>query len=143
MKARSRNGGLIAILVLVVYCYLENMARISIEVSPDQPLESYLFGGLFARYNKDKILKPFPSYNEYRKRLNLTTVEIWQSIKSNCRDGFITLGIKSMHFFVSKLMQFRHSLSIPTPIHRSWPSRVIFWVILTRSVSSMANDTTI
>ncbi|ESQ29604.1 hypothetical protein EUTSA_v10023749mg [Eutrema salsugineum] len=142
MKARSRNGVLIAILVLVVYCFLDNMAGIWIEVSPNEPVESSFHGRFFALCNKDhKMLKSFPSYNEYHKRLNLPTVQFWQTIRSRCRDGFITLSIKSMHFFVSKLMQFRYSMSLPTPINRSWPSRIIFWVTLTRLVSSMANDT--
>ncbi|XP_010511101.1 PREDICTED: uncharacterized protein LOC104787259 [Camelina sativa] len=141
MKAKSRNGGLFAMMVLVVYCFFENMARISVEVSPSEPVGSYLPGSLFALYNKDKMLKPFPSHNEYLKRFNLASVDAWQTVRSSCRDGFITLSIKAMHFFVSKLMQFRYSISTAIPTSRSGTSRIIFWVTLTRSVSSMANDT--
>ncbi|CAA7050397.1 unnamed protein product [Microthlaspi erraticum] len=141
MKAKSSKGGLVAIFVLVVYCYLKYMAEISMEVSPYEPVGSYVRGGFFALHNKDQMLKTFPSYSQYHKRLNLATVEIWQKLRSKCRDGFITLSIKSMHFFVSKLVQFRYSISVPAPVNRSWPSRIVFWVTLTRSVSSMANDT--
>ncbi|VVA94147.1 unnamed protein product [Arabis nemorensis] len=158
MNARSSKGGLITMLILVVYCFFKNMgepkfpqfdnlslfiiAEISIEVSPyKQHVGSNFPGAFFALHNKDKMLKSLTSYNEYHKRFNLATVEIWQTIRSRCRDGFINLSIKSMHFFVSKLMQFRYSISVPTPINRSWTSRIVFWVTLTRSVSSMANDT--
>uniref|UniRef100_A0A1J3F1K9 Uncharacterized protein n=1 Tax=Noccaea caerulescens TaxID=107243 RepID=A0A1J3F1K9_NOCCA len=139
MKAKSRKGGLVAIFVLFVYCYLKNLA--GMEVSPYEPVGSYVRGCFFDLHNKNKMLKSFPSYSEYHKRLNLATVEIWQKTRGSCRDCFITLSIKSMHFFVSKLMQFRYSLSTAAPTNRSWPSRIIFWVTLTRLVSSMANDT--
>ncbi|KAG7588348.1 hypothetical protein ISN44_As07g006790 [Arabidopsis suecica] len=140
MKARSSKGGLVAILAIVVYCFFENMDWNSIDVSPYEPVGSYFPGGFFALDNKDKMLKSFPSYNEYLKRFNLASVEIWQTVRSKSRDGFITLSIKSLHFFVSKFTQFRYSISTATPMSRSWTSRIIFWVTLTRSVSSMAND---
>ncbi|KAG7657819.1 hypothetical protein ISN44_As01g048510 [Arabidopsis suecica] len=143
MKARSSKGGLVAILALVVYCFFENMDGNSIDVSSYEPVGSYSTGGFFALENKDKMLKSFPSYNEYLKRFNLASVEIWQTVRRKCRDSFITLSIKSLYFFVSKFTQFRYSISTATPTSRSWTSRIIFWVTLTRSVSSMANDTTL
>lgn len=73
--------------------------------------------------------------------LHWDAVQVWQTIRSRCRDGFITLSIKSVHFFISKLMQYRYSISLVTPVYHSWTSRIIFWVTLTRSVSSMTNDT--
>ncbi|KAF8100509.1 hypothetical protein N665_0222s0008 [Sinapis alba] len=140
MKERSIKGGLIAILVLVFCCFFENMAGISIAVSPYEPVISYTSGSFFALHNKYEMLKSLPSYNEYHRRLNLATVQVWQTIRNRCRDCFITLSIKSMHFFISKLMQFRYSISLVTPVYHSWTSRIIFWVTLTRSVSSMTND---
>ncbi|KAL0718643.1 hypothetical protein Bca4012_067966 [Brassica carinata] len=141
MKERSRKGGLVTILVLVFCCFFENMAGISIAVSPYGPVTSYISGRFFALHNKYEMLKSLPSYNEYHRRLNRATVQVWQTIRNRCRDGFITLSIKSMHFFNSKLMQHRYSTSLVTPVYHSWTSRIIFWVTLTRSVSSMTNDT--
>ncbi|EOA33462.1 hypothetical protein CARUB_v10021116mg [Capsella rubella] len=145
MKAKSRHGGLVVMLVLVIVsCFIENMARSSTKVSSHEHVRSYLPRSVpFALYNKDKMLKSFPSYNEYRKRFNLASVDVWQTARSKSRDGFITLSIKSMHFFVSKFVQLRYSISTATPVSRSWTCRIIFWVTLTRSVSSMANDTTL
>ncbi|KAF2541731.1 hypothetical protein F2Q70_00036269, partial [Brassica cretica] len=126
---------------------------ISIAVSPYEPVTSYISGRFFVLHNKYEMLKSLPSYNEYHIRLNLATgffffkslhwdaVQVWQTIRSRCRDGFITLSIKSVHFFISKLMQYRYSISLVTPVYHSWTSRIIFWVTLTRSVSSMTNDT--
>ncbi|CDY69171.1 BnaCnng62220D, partial [Brassica napus] len=116
-------------------------AGISIAVSPYEPVTSYISGRFFVLHNKYEMLKSLPSYNEYHIRLNLATVQVWQTIRSRCRDGFITLSIKSVHFFISKLMQYRYSISLVTPVYHSWTSRIIFWVTLTRSVSSMTNDT--
>lgn len=53
------------------------------------------------------------------------------------RDGFITLTIKFLHFFVSKSLQFRF-VSIQESLS-SIPS-LLFWVAFTRSISSMGND---
>ncbi|KAL0856735.1 hypothetical protein Bca101_061889 [Brassica carinata] len=112
MKERSRKGGLVTILVLVFCCFFENMAGISIAVSPYGPVTSYISGRFFALHNKYEMLKSLPSYNEYHRRLNRATVQVWQTIRNRCRDGFITLSIKSMHFFNSKLMQHRYSTSL-------------------------------
>ncbi|CAN8244846.1 unnamed protein product [Cochlearia groenlandica] len=140
MKARSRKGSLVAILVVFVYCFFEYMSKCSMEVSLHEHVGSYINGGFFALDSNYNLLKSLPSTNEFHKRL--ATVEIWETvIRSKCRDGFIGLSIKSMHFFVSKLMQFKYSISVVTPTSRAWTSRIVFWVTLTRAVSSMANDT--
>ncbi|KAK1555402.1 hypothetical protein Q3G72_025859 [Acer saccharum] len=58
-------------------------------------------------------------------------------VTTSVRDGFITLTIKLLHFFVAKSLQSRvlsalqSASSIP-----SW----LFWVAFTRSVSSMSHD---
>ncbi|KAG2317049.1 hypothetical protein Bca52824_020171 [Brassica carinata] len=98
IKERSRKGGLVAILVLVFCCFFENMAGISIAVSPYEPVTGYISGRFFAFHNKYEMLKSLPSYDEYHRRLNLATVQVWQTIRNRCREGFITLSIKSIHF---------------------------------------------
>ncbi|VYS49403.1 unnamed protein product [Arabidopsis thaliana] len=83
MKARSSKGGLVAILALVVYCFFENMDGNSIDVPSYEPVGSYSTGCFFALENKDKMLKSFPSYNEYLKRFNLASVYAVQIFNIN------------------------------------------------------------
>ncbi|KAF8024741.1 hypothetical protein BT93_F1804 [Corymbia citriodora subsp. variegata] len=51
--------------------------------------------------------------------------------------GLFTLGIKSLHFFIAKLLQFRFASPLQ-PATSTMP--LVFWVALSRSISSMSMD---
>ncbi|KAB1203929.1 hypothetical protein CJ030_MR8G020730 [Morella rubra] len=64
-------------------------------------------------------------------------VQLQSNVARSFQDGSITLAIKFLHFSVSKGLQFRYvSPMQPAPSTIS----MMFWVALTRSVSSMSND---
>ncbi|PON89840.1 hypothetical protein TorRG33x02_143630 [Trema orientale] len=56
------------------------------------------------------------------------------NVARSIQDGLVTLGIKFLHFFVSRCLQFKYLSPIqPPPFSSSW----LFWVTFTRSGSSM------
>lgn len=60
------------------------------------------------------------------------------SVARSVQDGFVTLAVKFLHFFISKCLQFRY---LP-PLHLG-PSTLmslLFWVAFTRSISSMPDN---
>ncbi|XP_044511734.1 uncharacterized protein LOC123229821 [Mangifera indica] len=72
-----------------------------------------------------------------RGRFKGNLVQLYGAVTRMIRDGFITLTIKFLHFFVSKSLQFRF-VSIQESLS-SIPS-LLFWVAFTRSISSMGDD---
>ncbi|KAJ0086387.1 hypothetical protein Patl1_08674 [Pistacia atlantica] len=72
-----------------------------------------------------------------RGHFRQSLVQLSGTVTRMIRDGFITLTIKFLHFFVSKSLQIR-LLSILQSVS-SIPS-LLFWVAFTRSISSMSED---
>ncbi|RVX14320.1 hypothetical protein CK203_017148 [Vitis vinifera] len=64
-----------------------------------------------------------------------TFIQLHGNMARNIRNGFITFTTKSLHFFISKILQFRFS----APLHSApcTTSRLLFWVGFTRSIGSM------
>ncbi|XWS23993.1 hypothetical protein CRYUN_Cryun28dG0062900 [Craigia yunnanensis] len=55
----------------------------------------------------------------------------------NFQDGFVTLTVKFLHFFISRCLQFRYLPALfPAPSTMS----LSFWVAFTRSISSMPDN---
>ncbi|MBA0693547.1 hypothetical protein Goari_003914 [Gossypium aridum] len=54
------------------------------------------------------------------------------------KDGFVTLAVKFLHFFIAKWLQFRYLGSLL--FAPSSPMSLLFWVAFTRSISSMADN---
>ncbi|XVF64909.1 hypothetical protein PTKIN_Ptkin09bG0204300 [Pterospermum kingtungense] len=53
------------------------------------------------------------------------------------QDGFVTLAVKFFHFFISKSLQFRY---LPALLLAPSTLSVLFWVVFTRSISSMSDN---
>ncbi|TYH12061.1 hypothetical protein ES288_A06G036100v1 [Gossypium darwinii] len=56
---------------------------------------------------------------------------------TSVQQGFVTLTVKFLHFFISRCLQFRYLPAVfPAPSIMS----LSFWVAFTRSISSMPNN---
>ncbi|KAL5779908.1 hypothetical protein ACOSQ2_010645 [Xanthoceras sorbifolium] len=84
---------------------------------------------------QDGLHKCLVEENEGHFRDNF--VKLYSVVTTSVRDGFITLTIKFLHFFVAKSLQFRFLSALQSA--SSVPSW-LFWVAFTQSISSMSDD---
>ncbi|KAK9930261.1 hypothetical protein M0R45_027304 [Rubus argutus] len=72
-----------------------------------------------------------------RSHFTQSLVELQGSVAKSMQHGLMTLVIKFLHFFISRCLQFRYSSLLESP---SYAASMLFWVALTRSVSSMSDS---
>ncbi|GAV66849.1 hypothetical protein CFOL_v3_10359 [Cephalotus follicularis] len=65
------------------------------------------------------------------------TGQVLEMVSRYTQDGLITLAIKFLHFFIARLLKFRHLL--PLQLGPSIASSMLFWFAFTRAISSMDN----
>ncbi|EOY15473.1 Uncharacterized protein TCM_034524 [Theobroma cacao] len=63
--------------------------------------------------------------------------ELGGTVARSIQDGFVTLAVKFLHFFISKCLQFRY---LPALLLAPSAMSLLFWVAFTRSISSMPNN---
>ncbi|XP_021284340.1 uncharacterized protein LOC110416633 [Herrania umbratica] len=56
---------------------------------------------------------------------------------TSIQNGFVTLTVKFLHFFISSCLQLRY---LPALFPAPWTMSMPFWVAFTRSISSMPDN---
>ncbi|XVE55618.1 hypothetical protein DITRI_Ditri03aG0173200 [Diplodiscus trichospermus] len=68
---------------------------------------------------------------------NVDFDKLGATVARSVEDGFVTLAVKFLHFFISKCLQFRY---LPAILLAPSTMSLLFWVAFTRSISSMPDN---